>query len=126
MLVEAATEQRGRDGKPLAFSLALFEHACANKHIYRALAGGRGGVVVARQIRLVLANVVRKELANASDDEIPAEVRLQFVVDAFLGVLSWSLGRKPALPPPRMDEIFRRLVLCGLGAPSGLQKTPRS
>jgi hypothetical protein len=79
-----------------------------------------------RQIRLVLANVVRKELANALDEEIPEEIRLQFVVDAFLAVLSWSLGRKPALPPPRMDAIFRRLVLCGLGAPCGPQETPGS
>lgn len=115
-LAEAAVSQRGQDGEPLPFSLALFEHACAHKHVYRALAGGRGGVVVGKQIRLVLADVVRKDLANASDDGIPAELRVQFVVDAFLAVLSWSIGRKPALPPPRMDAIFRRLVLRGLSA----------
>jgi hypothetical protein len=94
----------------------MFEHACEHKHIYRALAGGRGGVVVGKQMRLVLADVVRKELANEPDDGIPAEIRVQFVVDTFLAVLSWSIGRKPALPPPRMDAIFRRLVLEGLSA----------
>jgi AcrR family transcriptional regulator len=118
VLAEAAVTQRGRGGEPLPFSLALFEHACAQKHIYRALAGGRGGVVVGKQIRLVLADVVRNELADEPGDGIPAEIRVQFVVDAFLAVLSWSLGRKPALPPPRMDAIFRRLVLTGLGAKS--------
>ena len=116
VLGEAAVAERGKTGEPLPFSLALFEHACAHKHIYRALGGGRAGVVVGKQMRLVLADVVRKELANEPDDGIPAEIRVQFVVDAFLAVLSWSIGRKPALPPPRMDAIFRRLVLHGLSA----------
>src|SRR5262245_27791818 len=116
VLAEAAAAARGRDGEPLPFSLALFEHACAHKHIYRALSGGRGGVVVGKQMRLVLSDVVRKALANEADDGIPAEIRVQFVVDAFLTVLSWSIGRKPALPPPKMDAVFRRLVLHGLSA----------
>lgn len=116
VLAGAATATRGKGGEPLPFSLALFEHACAHKHIYRALAGGRGGVVVGKQMRLVFAEVVRKDLANDPDDGIPAEIRVQFVVDAFLAVLSWSIGRKPALPPSRMDAVFRRLVLHGLSA----------
>ena len=116
VLAEAAAAPHAQDGEPLPFSLALFEHACAHKHIYRALAGGRGGVVVGKQMRLVLADVVRKDLANEPDDGIPAEIRVQFVVDAFLAVLSWSIGRKPAVPPRRMDAIFRRLVLQGLSA----------
>jgi AcrR family transcriptional regulator len=114
VLAEAAAATRGQGDGPLPFSLALFEHACAHKHIYRALAGGRGGVVVGKQMRLVLAEVVREDLATEPDDGVPAEIRVQFVVDAFLAVLSWSIGRKPALPPPRMDAIFRRLVLEGL------------
>ena len=116
VLAEAAAPKRRHGGEPLPFSLALFEHACAHKHIYRALAGGRGGAVVGKQMRLVLADVVRKDLASESDDGIPEAIRVQFVVDAFLAVLSWSIGRKPALPPPRMDAIFRRLVLHGLSA----------
>ena len=115
VLTEAATAERGQSGEPFPFSLALFEHACTHKHIYRALAGGRGAVVVGKQMRHVLADAVRKQLAN-EPDSIPAEIRVQFVVDAFLAVLSWSIGRKPALPPPRMDAIFRRLVLHGLSA----------
>ena len=116
VLTEAAVVTRGQGSEPLPFSLALFEHACAHKHIYRALAGGRGGVVVGKQMRLVLADVVRKELASEPAVDIPAEIRVQFVVDTFLSVLSWSIGRKPAVPPPRMDAIFRRLVLEGLSA----------
>ena len=40
VLAEAAVAERGKTGEPLPFSLALFEHACAHKHIYRALGGG--------------------------------------------------------------------------------------
>ena len=91
----------------------MFEHACANKQLYRALAGGRGGIVAMKQIRLVLSELVRNELT--ADDDVPEEIRVRFVVDTFLAVLSWSLGRKPGLPPPKMNAIFRRLVIDGLG-----------
>lgn len=117
LLADAAAKSDDTRSAPLPFSLAMFEHACANKHVYRALVGGRGGVVAGRQMRLVLSDLVRKELAGArNSDDMPEEIRVHFVVDAFLAVLSWSLGRKPALPPARMDAIFRRLVLHGLGA----------
>src|SRR5260370_4624614 len=35
----------GQDG-PLVFSLAMFEHACAYRDVYRAMVGGRGGGAV--------------------------------------------------------------------------------
>src|SRR5262245_57294331 len=73
VLAEAAAARDREDGEPLPFSLALFEHACSHKHIYRALAGGRGGVVVGKQMRIVLAEVVRKSIASEPDDGIPAE-----------------------------------------------------
>src|SRR5688572_7301569 len=47
-LTDAAVAQHGPADEPLRFSLALFEHACAHKHVYRALAGGRGGLVVGK------------------------------------------------------------------------------
>jgi AcrR family transcriptional regulator len=116
VLDAAVAGRRGeRAAEPLPFSLALFEHACANKQVYRALVGSRGGVVVGKQMRLVLTDFVRKELARAGDDGIPEDIRVRFVVDTFLAVLSWSLGRKPAMPPNRMNEVFRRLVMHGLG-----------
>lgn len=116
-LETAALAKRGaQDDRALPFSLAMFEHACEHKHIYRALVGGRGGVVVNRQIRGVLSDLVGKELAATRDDGVPEEIRVRFVVDTFLAVLSWSLKRRPALPPERMDAIFRRLVLEGVGA----------
>lgn len=111
----AAARRDAAPREPLPFSLALFDHACRNKRLYRALAGGRGGVVASRQIRKVLSDLAGEELARGADGGIPPEIRVQFVVDTFLAVLSWSLGRKPGLPPAEMNAIFRRLVTQGLG-----------
>lgn len=115
-LASAASQRSGSEDAMLPFSLTMFEHACEHKQIYRALAGGRGGVVAGRQMRLVLSDLVRQELGASGDDGVPEQIRVQFVVDTFLAVLSWSIGRKPALAPVQMNQIFRRLVLHGVGA----------
>lgn len=103
----------------LTFSLALFEHACEYKHVFRALVGGRGGTIAVNEIRRILSDLVTCELAADDDDvDIPEAIRVRFVVDTFLTVLSWSLQRRPALRPQQMNEIFRRLVLHGIGPPA--------
>jgi AcrR family transcriptional regulator len=114
----AGAKVDGRQDEPLGFSLAMFEHACEYKHIYRALVGGRGGVIAVNEIRRTLSEIVRKELSGAKKDEtIPQEVRTQFVVGAFLTMLTWWLERRPMPAPSQVDAMFRRLVLNGI-APS--------
>jgi AcrR family transcriptional regulator len=106
-----------KDG-PLGFSLAMFEHAGEYKQIYRALIGGRGSVIALNEIRQILSEIVKKELTGVQEDEaVPREVRIQFVVGAFLTVLTWWLERKPRLTPRQVDATFRRLVLDGIGPP---------
>lgn len=109
------TDGRG-SAAPLGFSLALFEHACAYRQVYRALVGGRGATVAINEIRRILADRVREDLPEAGDDgAVPRELRVQFVVGAFMTVLTWCLERRHGLRPPEMDTIFRRLVLGGIG-----------
>lgn len=106
----------GRRDEPLGFSLAMFEHACEYKNIYRALVGGRGGVIAVNEIRRSLSDIVKRELRGAKEDgAVPQEVRTQFVVGAFLTMLTWWLERKPMLAPSQVDAMFRRLVLNGIG-----------
>jgi AcrR family transcriptional regulator len=113
--LNAAAEDPETPDEPLRFSLAMFEHACEYKHVYRALVGGLGGVVAVNEIRRILADLVRKDPSAIGNDEaIPQEIRVQFVVDTFITVLSWSLLRKPSLHPSRMNGIFRQLVMHGL------------
>lgn len=116
-LEEARRQEEGSEAAadlPLSFSLAMFEHAGKYRDAARALVGGRGGVIVQSEIRRALASVVRKDVARLrQDDTIPGELRIQFVVGAFLTVLDWWLERKPGLSPGEVDAMFRRLVLAG-------------
>lgn len=110
----AGTE--GSQRKPLGFSLAMFEHAAGYADIYRALVGGRGGLVAINEIRRVLSDMVKEELSGARDDRgLARDLRIQFVVDTFLTVLTWWLERKPALPPAEVNAMFRRLAFDGIG-----------
>jgi AcrR family transcriptional regulator len=100
----------------LAFSLTMFEHAAGYTDVYRALVGGRGGIVAVNELRKVISEAVRKELSAARDDgAISRELAVQFVVGAFLSVLTWWLERRPSLAPSQIDATFRRLVFSGIG-----------
>jgi AcrR family transcriptional regulator len=115
----ARAKTDGSRDEPLGFSLALFEHASGYTDVYRALVGGRGGAVAVNEIRQILSELVRKELSAARDDgAVSRELVVQFIVSAFLTVLTWWLERKPGLPPAQVDAMFRRLVLTGIGPSS--------
>ena len=96
----------------------MFEHARDHIDLYRALVGGRGGAVSLGQIRQILSDLVRNELAatdgrNAADD-VPRELVVQYVVGAFMAVMTWWLDGGAKLPPKRIDAMFRRLAAEGI------------
>lgn len=104
--------------RSLGFSLAMFEHARDHIDLYRALVGGRGGVVALSTIRQILSDLVRNELAAAvekkSADVVPREVVVQYVVGAFMAVMTWWLDGGAKLPPHRIDAMFRSLATEGI------------
>jgi AcrR family transcriptional regulator len=104
--------------RSLGFSLTMFEHARDQLDLYRALVGGRGGTVALGSIRQILSDLVRDELAGTVDkdsaDVIPRELVVQYVVGAYMAVLTWWLDGGAKLPPQRMDAIFRRLATEGI------------
>ncbi len=107
----------GSEDQPLGFSLAMFEHASRYTDIYRALVGGRGGIVAVNEIRQILSELVRKEQSAAQGERaVSRELVVQFVVGTFLTVLTWWLERKPGLPPPQVDAMFRGLVISGIAS----------
>jgi AcrR family transcriptional regulator len=124
LLVDAqrdAAATPGHDGRrSLAFSLTMFEHARGHIDLYRALVGGRGGAVALGTIRQILSDLVRDELdptiGKKSADAIPRELVVQYVVGAYMAVLTWWLDGGAKLPPQRMDAIFRRLATAGVVA----------
>jgi AcrR family transcriptional regulator len=106
--------------RSLGFSLAMFEHARDHIDLYRALVGGRGGAVALGTIRRILSDLVRNELAATVDkksaDVIPRELAVQYLVGAFMAVMTWWLDGGAKLPPQRIDAIFRRLAIEGITA----------
>jgi AcrR family transcriptional regulator len=122
---ELADRQREAQAAPgdisdrsLGFSLTMFEHARDHINLYRALVGGRGGTVSLGQIRQILSDLVRNELAATagknSADIVPRELIVQYVVGAFMAVLTWWLDGGAKLLPKHIDAMFRRLATEGI------------
>ncbi|MDB5606246.1 MAG: Transcriptional regulator [Bradyrhizobium sp.] len=118
LLVDRQREALAKSGdirdRSFAFSLPMFEHARDHRDHYRALVGGRGGTVSLGTIRQILSDLVRDELAAAvhkkSEDTIPRELVVQYVVGAYMAVLTWWLDGGAKLPAQRIDAMFRRLA----------------
>lgn len=110
------------NGRPsLAFSLTMFEHAAGHIELYRALAGGRGGALALATIREILCELVRSEYrpgTGAERDQAPRELIVQFIVGAYMAVLTWWLDGGAKARPERMDAMFRKLSTEGIGAAS--------
>lgn len=103
--------------RSLGFSLAMFEHARDHIDLYKALVGGRGGAIALGTIRQILSELVRNELAavdKKAADVIPRELVVQYVVGAFMAVMTWWLDGGAKLPPYRIDTMFRRLATDGI------------
>jgi AcrR family transcriptional regulator len=115
---EALAMATGDRDRSLGFSLAMFEHARDHVDHYRALVGGRGGNVSLGSIRQILSDLVRNELAattgKKSADVVPRELVVQYVVGAYMAVLTWWLDGGAKLPPERIDAMFRRLATEGI------------
>jgi AcrR family transcriptional regulator len=108
--------RQGERDRPLTFSLAMFEHACTYRDVYRAMLGGQGSIIAINEIRRVLAELVKEDLSEVGNDvAIPRELMLQFVVDTFLTALTWCLEKRPKLAPSQINDMFRHLVTRGIG-----------
>jgi hypothetical protein len=95
----------------------MFEHARDHLHHYRALVGSRGGAMTLDAIRQILSDLVRDELAataTKAGDDTPRELVIQYVVGAYMAVLTWWLDGGAKLSPERIDEMFRRLATGGV------------
>jgi hypothetical protein len=96
----------------------MFEHARDHIDLYKALVGGRGGAVALGTIRQILSDLVRSELAETANkksaDVAPRELVVQYVVGAFMAVMTWWLDGGAKLPPAQIDAVFRHLATEGI------------
>lgn len=102
----------------LGFGLALFEHARDHIDLYRALVGGKGGTIAIMEIREMLAGFIRKEIMAEStgrtDRAVPPDLVVEYLVGAYVSVLTWWLDRGAEPSPQVMDGMFRQLAMNGL------------
>lgn len=102
----------------LAFSLPMLRHAQAHAPLYRAMIGGRGGVIARREVRRIVAERIGAGLDLAGNaGRLPRPHVVAFLAGAFLGVLEGWLERDRAAAPEEIDLVFRQLALAGLVAP---------
>jgi AcrR family transcriptional regulator len=115
---EARVTPRDDKSRSLGFSLTMFEHARDHRDHYRAMVGSRGGTVSLGTIRKILSDLVRDELAGTAErnsgETIPRELVIQYVVGAYMAVMTWWLDGGAKLPPQRIDAMFRRLTTEGV------------
>lgn len=108
---------KGGGERGLGFSLPMFEHARDHIDLYRTLVGGRGGAVALSAIRQILADLIRADLPAAGDEPsvVLREFAVQYLVGAFMAVLTWWLDNGAKSTPQEMDAHFRRIACEGLG-----------
>lgn len=110
-----ADRQRHSPAGSFGFTLAMLEHASSHRDLHGALAGGSAIAIDA--VREILSDLLRNELAATdakSDDAIPRELIVRYVVGAFMAVVGWWLDGGAKLPAERVDEMFRQLVSRGI------------
>lgn len=107
----------------LSFSLLVFQHARDHLHLYRALAGSRGGAVALETIGEIVAEMVRADLAatgypvsGGADSVVPRDLVVRFVSGAFMAMLTGWLDAGAKLPPGQVDDAFKRLTSNGVAA----------
>jgi hypothetical protein len=109
---------RGPETRALGFSRFMTEHLKEQYQLYRALMRGRAGPIIIDQIRQFLCEIVRRELATTShktSGRQPApEFAVQFVVGAYMSIVTWWLDRGAKEKPEEIDDAFRELALAGL------------
>jgi AcrR family transcriptional regulator len=99
------------------FSLLMLEHAQGHQHLYKAIVGKQGGAAVQNQMRRMLAELARDEIADFFPAEalsVPREIVTDFVVNTFFTILVWWMEQGATLPAGEVDGIFHKLALEGL------------
>ncbi|MHB1103640.1 MAG: TetR/AcrR family transcriptional regulator [Devosia sp.] len=110
----AAAEGERREWRALGFSRFMTQHLQEQRQLYQALMRGRAGPILLDLIRHALCDIVRKELALQPHPSKDHEFTVQFLVGAYMSVLTWWLDRGAKESPQKIEAAFRELALGGL------------
>jgi AcrR family transcriptional regulator len=99
---------------------AAFEHAEANRRVYKAMIGRQGSETLRRLLPEPLSNLVREhvrsQFPDACGDAGRLEAAVQFIVSAYIGMLTWWLDTGAAYSADEMFIVFRKLTAEGATA----------
>jgi AcrR family transcriptional regulator len=107
-------QEGNREPVLLGFTLAFFRHVDRHRRLYRAMVGHESGLIVERQMRRLLAGLVKPDVVlkdGRRRNSVEAEMAVQYVVGALMSVVIWWLDRDIKLSPEEMDHAFRNMVL---------------
>lgn len=107
------------DESPWQLSLSMFRHAQEHRQLYQAMAGKQGGNMAVGHIQKYLTLYLHdhlKKLLTQRNKSMPADILTQFIVSAFIGLLTWWLDNESAYTAEQMNAFFRQLVEPGFGA----------
>ena len=102
------------------FSLALFQHAEEQRSVFKALFGKQAGALILSRIQKALTVILKQhfqEMFKNKPQAVPLDVFVQYLVSAFLGLLTWWLTTDAAETAVQMNQYYRSLtepVLIGL------------
>lgn len=118
--LKAALDQGGAacTAGQMRYTGLLFAHVDANRHLYRALAGQRGGMLAADHIRRITAGLVRRDFEGRPLREgtcrTTRDGAVHYAVGAIIGVLIWWLDHKTAWRSDDADAFLNGLIAPGL------------
>lgn len=107
------------DESPWQLSLSMFRHAQNHRPLYQAMAGKQGGNLAVEYIQKYLTIYLRDHLKNMLGrhrQSPPPEILTQFIVSAFMGLLTWWLNNDSPYTAEQMNAFFRQLVEPGVGS----------
>ncbi|MES3036222.1 MAG: helix-turn-helix domain-containing protein [Gemmatimonadota bacterium] len=112
-LVQRAAQ---RDGERLAFTLPFFQHLEGHAGLYRQCVR-RGEVTVGREIRKLLRDLIRADVAlqtGAGSDATSVTLMTEYLVGALWSTIAWWMASESPMSAVEVDRTFRRLVFSGL------------
>jgi AcrR family transcriptional regulator len=105
------------DADPAVPAEAVFRFAYGRQPAFRALCGKRGGEVVQRHLRRLLAELLTAHLRlDAVAPPVPADLVAEFCTSATLGLLGWAIDNDFPHDADWLAGTYRRLAEPGLTA----------
>jgi len=103
---------------PWELTLLMFQHAQAQRLLYRTLIGGRGGDIMLTHINQYASELIREHLSlhlsDRNSEVIPSEILSHYIVSSFMALLTWWLDHDLPYPAEQMNAIFQELTEHGI------------